>query len=179
MLGGGITVESRINEGSKFTAMIATGDLTGVKFIDPHPVVLKAHTSDSKESIRLACHILVVDDRRDIRFLSRRLLTTAGATVDECEDGQQAVDYIKERLSTNACPALILLDMQMPNLDGYATARQLRKLGYTGPIIALTADAMQGDMNLCREAGCNDYLAKPIDVQLLLQMVYKMTAANG
>ena len=71
-----------------------------------------------------------------------------------------------------------MVNMQMPNLDGYQTARQLRTLGYAGPIIALTADAMQGDMNLCREAGCNDYLAKPIDVQLLLQMVYKMTSVN-
>ncbi|HRA89177.1 MAG TPA: ATP-binding protein, partial [Planctomycetaceae bacterium] len=178
LLGGGITVESWINQGSKFTATIATGDLTGVPFIDPKPVILKATTNDSNESIRLTCHILVVDDRRDIRFLSRRLLTNAGATVDECEDGQQAVDYMKERHSSKAFPALILLDMQMPNLDGYQTAQQLRKLGYTGPIIALTADAMQGDMNLCREAGCNDYLAKPIDVQLLLEMVYQMTAAN-
>ncbi len=176
LLGGGITVESWINEGSKFTATIATDDLTGVPFIDPKPVILKATTSDSNASIRLTCHILVVDDRRDIRFLSRRLLTNAGATVDECEDGQQAVDYMKERHSSKAFPALILLDMQMPNLDGYQTAQQLRKLGYTGPIIALTADAMQGDMNQCREAGCNDYLSKPIDVQLLLQMVHKMTS---
>ena len=178
MLGGGVTVESRINEGSRFTATIATGDLTGVPFIAPQPVLLRASTSDAKEATRLTCHVLVVDDRRDIRFLSRRLLTKAGATVDECEDGQQAVDYMVDRLASNTCPALILLDMQMPILDGYATARQLRKLGYMGPIVALTADAMQGDMNQCREAGCNDYLSKPIDVQLLLQMVHKMTAGN-
>ena len=64
--------------------------------------------------------------------------------------------------------------MQMPNLDGYETARQLRKLGFTGPIIALTADAMQGDMNRCIECGCNDYLSKPIDAQRMLHMVAEM-----
>jgi len=118
--------------------------------------------------------MLVVDDRRDIRFLSKMLLTKAGATVDECEDGQLAVEHMTDCIDQPNCPDLVLLDMQMPNLDGYETARALRKLGYAGPIIALTADAMQGDMNECIEAGCNDYLSKPIDATLLVQKVEEL-----
>jgi two-component system, chemotaxis family, CheB/CheR fusion protein len=64
--------------------------------------------------------------------------------------------------------------MQMPNLDSYSTAARLRSLGYAGPIIALTADAMQGDTNKCLEAGCNDYLSKPIDKAALLHKVSEL-----
>ncbi len=74
--------------------------------------------------------------------------------MDETSDGQKTIDFIAECLQQDRCPDLILLDMQMPILDGYATAQQLRSLGYTGPIIALTADAMQGDRIRCIQSGC-------------------------
>lgn len=119
--------------------------------------------------------MLVVDDRREIRFLSKQILTRAGATVAECNDGMLAVEHIIACFVDGGRPDLILLDMQMPILDGYATAKQLRELGYDGPIIALTADAMQGDMNKCLEAKCNDYLSKPIDAERMLRLVSEMT----
>ncbi|TWU10891.1 CheR family methyltransferase [Allorhodopirellula heiligendammensis] len=176
MLGGEIQVSSTVGVGSTFFVRIATGDLVGVERTE-YPRTLPTHppedTADDSEPTRLNGLILVVDDRRDIRFLSKRLLTAAGAVVDECEDGQIAVNYFLKCRKTGKCPDLILLDMQMPNLDGYETARQIRKLGYAGPIIALTADAMQGDMNECLEAGCNDYLSKPIDAKKLLKMVQR------
>ena len=75
----------------------------------------------------------------------------------------------------NAVPNLILLDMQMRNLDGYQTARKLREFGDSGPIIALTADAMHGDMNGCIEAGCHGYLSKPFDAEMLVELVGKLT----
>lgn len=174
MLGGEIRVSSTVGVGSTFFVNIATGDLRNV-VQTPYPRPMESQcvteTEDDDETFQLSGLVLVVDDRRDIRFLSKRLLTAAGATVDECEDGQIAVNYFRKCLKHGKCPDLILLDMQMPNLDGYETARQIRKLGYTGPIIALTADAMQGDMNECLVAGCNDYLSKPIDAKKLLQMV--------
>ena len=123
----------------------------------------------------LGCRILVVDDRRDIRFLSRRILSSAGASVEEAEDGQFALDFIRDRLAVSNPPHLVLLDMQMPNLDGYETAARLRDIGFIGPIIALTADAMQGDMNRCLEAGCNEYLSKPIDARRLIRLVAELT----
>ncbi len=177
MLGGQLDVVSELGKGSTFTFTIATGDISEGNLIEPQPTLLTEASDDltPQSTPMLDCKVLVVDDRRDIRFLSKRILTTAGATVDEREDGQLAVDYIEQRLRRGDVPDLVLLDMQMPNLDGYQTARKLRKLGYVGPIIALTADAMQGDMNECLQAGCNDYLSKPIDTARLIQLVGELT----
>ncbi|QDV40478.1 Aerobic respiration control sensor protein ArcB [Stieleria neptunia] len=173
-LGGSITVNSTVGVGSTFTVSIDTGNIATSDLVD----YSNLETDDATETTtaegaitRLPWHVLVVDDRRDIRFLSKHILTQSGATVDECEDGLHAVNYITACMAGGDCPDLILLDMQMPNLDGYSTAAKLRTLGYTGPIIALTADAMQGDMNKCLEAGCNDYLSKPIDKALMLEKV--------
>lgn len=206
MLGGEVTVRSTLGVGSTFTLSISVGDTKKIELVQHAPDLLHrrsereylpfADTGDRNEDsggLALAnCHVLIVDDRRDIRFLSKMLLTKAGATVDECEDGQRAVDHMapliaerqhpaageSKQLSPTASPTfpdLILLDMQMPNLDGYETARVLRQLGYSGSIIALTADAMQGDMNDCIAAGCNDYLSKPIDAKRLIQVIKRLS----
>ncbi|MCM2369668.1 PAS domain-containing protein [Aporhodopirellula aestuarii] len=176
MLGGEISLVSTEGVGSTFTLTVDAGDQDDIELINYSSTsTLDAKHPSASASVVLRCHVLIVDDRRDIRFLSKRLLNKAGATVDECEDGQVAVDHMKAHLGKETCPDLILLDMQMPNLDGYQTAKILRMLGYKGPIIALTADAMQGDMNECLEAGCNDYLSKPIDSGRLIQMVADMT----
>jgi len=174
MLGGRIVFSSTEGVGSTFTASIATGKIDADALVDysigMRPAI-ETESPTTEVSLESNCHVLVVDDRRDIRFLSKRILTQAGATVDECEDGQLAVEHMEDCLGKSTCPDLILLDMQMPNLDGYQTARKLRQLGFNGPIIALTADAMQGDMNECLSAGCTDYLSKPIDKTLMLKKV--------
>ncbi len=182
LLGGDISVQSQLGKGSTFCATVRVGIIDFGSSNDRQrnrsTEAEEAHT----ESVRLNCSVLVVDDRRDIRFLSKTLLTKAGAEVDECDDGQMAVEYITDLLHPHttgkrgSLPDLILLDMQMPNLDGYQTARALRELNYIGPIIALTADAMQGDMNECLAAGCNDYLSKPIDAQRLVRLVSQLTS---
>lgn len=170
LLGGNISAKSEPNQGSTFTVTIATGDVTDLKLIQPIRVGEPNPVEQPGITVELACRILVVDDRRDIRFLSRRILTEAGATVVEAEDGEIALHRVIQALAGTPFD-LIILDMQMPKLDGYETAKQLRQLGFTGPIIALTADAMHGDMSRCLASGCNDYLSKPIDKIALLRMV--------
>jgi two-component system CheB/CheR fusion protein len=175
MLGGDIRVESQLDQGSTFELNICVGEIAGVSLVTPQFASTVSEPITLLQSIRLSCRVLVVDDRRDIRFLSHSMLTKAGATVEECEDGRLAVEFIRQRLGQPNLPDLVLLDMQMPNLDGYQTAEQLRGLGYTAPIIALTADAMQGDMGRCLECGCNDYLSKPIDAKRMLELVARLT----
>ncbi|EGF24396.1 PAS domain-containing hybrid sensor histidine kinase/response regulator [Rhodopirellula baltica] len=182
MLGGEIYVQSQLRQGSTFTATIQIGSVNNVEFMEFNSGVDVQPTASSDslattQPIKLACRVLVVDDRRDIRFLSKRILTNAGASVDEAEDGKLGLDFVREQLAKDKPPDLILLDMQMPNMDGYETAEKLRTAGYTGPIIALTADAMQGNMTRCLEAGCNNFLSKPIDAVRLVQLVWELTAA--
>ena len=175
MLGGDIVCDSELNRGSTFIATIGIGKITNVDLVTPKGSSPQSISQDlTSDNIRLEANILVVDDRRDIRFLSKHILGKAGARITEAEDGLLAVETVKRAISESKTFDLILLDMQMPNLDGYKTAAALRQLGYPGPIIALTADAMQGDMNKCIEAGCNDYLSKPIDAASMLQLVSKM-----
>ena len=178
MLGGEIICDSEINCGSTFIATIDIGKITNVDLVTPKGSTPQTINEDSTlKNIRLEANILVVDDRRDIRFLSKQILGKAGANITEAEDGLLAVETVEQIMANGETFDLILLDMQMPNLDGYDTAATLRRLGYGGPIIALTADAMQGDMNKCLEAGCNDYLSKPIDAASMLKLVSKLTSA--
>jgi CheY-like chemotaxis protein len=176
MLGGKIVVKSEKNRGSTFTLTIATGNVSDLQFIKPMLCIEPKVETPVPAAIQLNCRILVVDDRRDIRLLSRRFLTEVGASVTEAEDGQVAIQKVMQSSAEGKTFDLILLDMQMPKLDGYETAKQLRSLGFTGPIIALTADAMQGDMSRCIASGCNGYLSKPIDKTAMLKLVSEYVA---
>jgi two-component system, chemotaxis family, CheB/CheR fusion protein len=171
MLGGEIKVTSKVNQGSKFTLMIATGEVKDEELVLPIGYHEQEKDTESTANFQINAHVLIVDDRRDIRYLSKHIIVTAGGRVTEAEDGLMAIESVKQATESGKVFDLILLDMQMPNMDGYQTARKLRQLGYDGPIIALTADAMQGDMNKCLDAGCNDYLSKPIDKSRMLDMV--------
>ncbi|HIQ19650.1 MAG TPA: response regulator [Planctomycetes bacterium] len=133
---------------------------------------------------RLSCRVLVADDRPDIRRVVCELLQAAGAQVTAVENGQQAVEMAlatrrpRDGRADQCRPPfdLILMDMRMPVMDGYQATRSLRQQGYSGPIIALTAHAMAGERQQCLDAGCDDYLSKPIDVDQLLSLVARYTA---
>jgi two-component system CheB/CheR fusion protein len=177
MLDGSVTFESQPGSGSTFTCAISVGRIPELTLVDPKRPAEQptgygaAQHQTAPSEVQLNCRILVVDDRRDIRFLARHLLQAVGATVDEAEDGQQAIDRVAAMQADEPAFDLILLDMQMPGVDGYTAAAKLRSLGFTNPIIALTADAMHGDMKRCLNSGCNAYLSKPIDKETLLTTV--------
>jgi CheY-like chemotaxis protein len=125
----------------------------------------------------LQARILLAEDGLDNQRLISRLLTLAGATVEVVSDGVAAVQCALSAFENGAPYDLVLMDMQMPLLDGYGATRQLRAQRYQGAIIALTAHAMSGDRERCLEAGCDDYLTKPIDRAALVAMLQRFTPA--
>jgi PAS domain S-box-containing protein len=169
-LGGGITVESEVGRGTTFTCEFAVGSLEGVSLDHSPRTPAPSAPAVSKALPSLRNHrVLVVDDGDTNRKLIRLVLGRAGAEVEQAENGQQAV----ERALAESFD-VILMDMQMPVMDGYAATRKLRSRGLTIPIIALTANAMKGDDLKCLEAGCSGYLSKPIDQDLLLTTVSRV-----
>jgi len=112
--------------------------------------------------------VLVVDDVPDSQWIVKLQLSKKGMLVDTASDGHQALDKVLENHYD-----VILLDMQMPTIDGYTTAKLLRERGYNQPIIALTAHAMTGERARCINAGCNDYLSKPVEAKTLYAAIAK------
>jgi CheY-like chemotaxis protein len=121
--------------------------------------------------------VLLAEDGPDNQRLLSYMLIRAGATVQVVSDGSLAV----ELLGTEPAPHydLLLLDMQMPELDGYQTAAALRARGVAIPIIALTAHAMDGDRERCLEAGCDDYASKPISSSELIRVCVRWLDADA
>jgi len=177
-MGGSLTVGSKLGEGSCFTLRLPTGCLDGVASSLPVCDGLQAHTA-APEKAQLSAqpnalkgmHVLVVEDGETNRRLISLVLRRAGVEVEMANNGQEGLD------AALACEFdAILMDMQMPVMDGYTAAGRLRAANFTGPIIALTAHAMKGDEERCREAGCSDYLTKPIEAPRLLA---KLAAVRG
>jgi signal transduction histidine kinase/CheY-like chemotaxis protein/HPt (histidine-containing phosphotransfer) domain-containing protein len=167
-LGGELTVTSEVGRGSVFTATIETGDLTGVTITARPPaetvgdVAQPTSTKITLEGLR----ILLVDDGETNRKLIGLFLTRNGAQVEMVENGALAL-----HAALQSHFDVILMDMQMPVMDGYTATTRLRATGYRGPILALTAHAMKGDREKCEAAGCSGYLAKPVNMDELVRSV--------
>ena len=140
--------------------------------------------TDTTEAARvsLSGHVLVVDDGLDNRRLISYLLEKAGATVTLAEDGRKALKLmIESQQDTTDQPRfdLVLMDMQMPEMDGYTATRKSREAGYQGTIVALTANAMQGDRDKCLDAGCDNYTSKPIVRGTFLKLVARYLSGDA
>ena len=127
----------------------------------------------------LCGRILVVEDNATNRILVRLLLEAAGATVLEAADGEAALRMVTEAEAENEAFDAILMDIQMPGLDGYEVTRRLRAQGCRTPIVALTAHALSGHRERCLAAGCDGYCAKPIDRDELLGLLAAQIARRG
>jgi PAS domain S-box-containing protein len=175
LLNGSITVTSETGIGSTFTLKIDGGPSAGAEMLqDLSESTLKAQVTDEVQpNIMLSGRILLVEDGQDNQRLLRMQLRDAGAVVFSAEDGKIAVDMV----ATNPFD-LILMDMQMPVMDGYAATTELRRKGLKTPIIALTAYAMAEDRARCLASGCDDYLSKPVNEELLLKTVNQHLGQN-
>ncbi len=180
MLGGTIEVSSRLGEGTTFSVTIATGDVQQVVKVSqldlappkaPLPKPPKK-VRENAAALNLNCRVLLAEDGLDNQRLISFILNKSGVEVTIANNGQEAFDMAIES-ETNADQRfdVVLMDMQMPVLDGYHATRKLREHGYRLTIIALTAHAMSGDREKCLEFGCNEFATKPIDRKRLLSLV--------
>ncbi|MCY2960517.1 MAG: response regulator [Planctomycetota bacterium] len=159
VLGGELDVESASGAGSCFTLSLPCPAESG-------PAVSTAAGGAAKES--LSGRILLVEDTLSTQRLYELYLQRAGASVDVASNGAEGAERALAALGAGRAYDVVLMDMQMPVLDGYSATRQLRAAGYAGPIVAVTAHALAGDRDRCIEAGCDDYLAKPVDRERLV-----------
>jgi len=180
ILGGDVVlVSSQINVGSIFEVSIDTGDVQFTKdatdlFSLPIGNKLQSEDRSALNRKRLdGINLLVADDSPDNRVLISRILQLDGAKVDLAEDGLQAVDKAFASYFD-----VILMDIQMPNMDGYEATETLRKRGYTRPVIALTAHAMHDELERCLRAGCNQHISKPVDRNVLVKAILKLTESS-
>jgi PAS domain S-box-containing protein len=168
LLGGEITVTGEVGQGSVFSLAIPAGlDVVNQPSLDIHA----AHRNPRKaEAVPAAFsgNILVAEDVPTNQAFIKALLGKMGLKVTIAEDGNEAL----QKVLTDQFD-LIFMDMQMPRMDGYEAVKELRKRGITTPVVALTGNAMKGDYRKCIEAGCDDYLAKPIDRQEILSRLAK------
>ncbi|MEN0019476.1 MAG: CHASE domain-containing protein [Planctomycetota bacterium] len=176
LLGGGLDIESKLNVGSAFTATVATGSLADIPLLDvdftehsdSEPASPQQATALTSEKPLTGARIMLVEDGPDNQRLIKFQLEKAGADVSICENGDVCVkSYLS--LEPSDRPHAILMDMQMPVLDGYSATSKLRNLACTTPIIALTAHTMDGDEKRCLDAGCDAFLSKPIDRAALIR----------
>jgi PAS domain S-box-containing protein len=167
LLGGDLRASCVPARGCTFTLSIATGSLAGVRRIEPPKSEPRAALPASTP-VRPGGRVLLADDGRDNQRLIAAHLAKAGLATEFADDGRIAVDKALAAVASGRPFDLILMDMQMPEVDGYAAASELRARGYTGSIVALTARALAGDREQCLAAGCNDYATKPIEKDALL-----------
>jgi len=167
MLGGDLVVENHGETGARFTLHLASR-VHAARHAPPAPPAAKPVSADAIASF--SGHVLLVEDAPVALRLHEQILKSAGAEVGIAQNGRIARDKALEAESGGRPYDLILMDMQMPVMDGYEATRELRARGYRGPIVAVTAHANAGDRERCLEAGCDDYVAKPVDRAAFLQV---------
>jgi len=175
-LGGDITVESEPGVGSVFRVTLDAGSAVEVAWVTPEQVLAEVDATIVQEHTNWMfppAQILVVDDGPENREFVKVVLEDYGLTVDEAGTGRIGVE-----MATATDYDLILMDLQMPEMDGFTATRMLRDGGLKTPIIALTANAMKGFEQECLDAGFTEYLTKPIDIDRFISKLAQMLDAK-
>ena len=175
-LGGDLSATSEVGVGSTFMLTISAPKPSVDTPVDdmPEPQTTEQTLTRSLKTQLPAARILLVDDGEENRRLLRLVLSRAGLEVVSAENGQIAVD---KALASSF--DVILMDMQMPVMDGYTATSRLREAGLTIPIFALTASVMRGDEEKCLEAGCSGFIAKPVDLNALHATLAETLGGSG
>ncbi|WP_455200835.1 ATP-binding protein [Kaarinaea lacus] len=177
-LGGDVSVSSEKGKGTTFEFTIGVGDIddmhmaNGLEDMQVEAIEESVHIVPNTVS----GHVLVVEDSPDNQDLIAKYLIKAGATVEVVDNGLMAV----QKALTDSYD-LILMDVQMPIMDGLTATRKLRSEGYKQPIVNITANAMKEDRDKCIAAGADDYLTKPVDVNRFYKVLqtYLKPAKKG
>jgi PAS domain S-box-containing protein len=176
-LGGDISVQSAIGKGSVFTVTIDTGPIDDIQLLEPHQALAFNEETKSHSRTRWqfpSSRILVVDDGAENRELVTVVLEEMGLQVDGAENGKLGVEKALQEAFD-----VILMDIQMPVMDGYRATKELRREGLRTPIIALTAHAMKGFEQEIMTVGFSGYLTKPIDIDALMQTLADLLGARS
>ncbi|WP_028586012.1 ATP-binding protein [Desulfogranum mediterraneum] len=168
-LGGDISATSTPGTGSIFSIVLPLDATEAGVTLSPEQLaaVAQVQQDGEHEHWRFALGpVLVVDDAAENRELVRVLLEEAGVQVDEAENGQVALEMVQVKSYQ-----LILMDIQMPVMDGYTAASLMRQQGMEQPLVAMTANVMKGFEEECLAQGYSDYIAKPLDINLFMGLM--------
>lgn len=178
-LGHAIEIESEFGKGSTFSFSIDIGNTDDAKLLAPKEFVAQsaelavgtAHLQACADVELSGNRLLLAEDGPDNQRLISFVLKKAGADVTIVENGKLALDAALAADSEGRPFDVVIMDMQMPIMDGYTAATELRKAQYQHPVIALTAHTMVEDRQKCIDAGCDDYAKKPIDRKRLIELI--------
>ena len=173
LMGGAIVVHSKEGEGSIFIVTFAISE----KHIRSSVMMQFSGIVSSivSEKPLSGNSVLVVEDGKVNQIVITKMLMDAGATAKIAENGKEAIETIESFESFGREFDVVLMDMQMPVMDGYEATLRLRQKGYKNPIIAVTAHALVGDLEKTLQAGCSAYISKPVDRNKLIDTIRKLT----
>ncbi|MCP9838592.1 response regulator [Cyanobium sp. N.Huapi 1H5] len=177
--GGDIGVQSSLGQGTHFRVQLPVTLVAETPTDGPDVAMGQGGSSEPGSQARMGRPmILLAEDSRVNRMIYSRYLTAKGYQVHEAVNGQEAIDFLQDRV-----PSLLILDMSMPMVDGFAVLRMIRSSERPElaaiPIIVLTALAMKGDREKCLAAGASEYLAKPVKLQQLEQTIRTILETAG
>jgi signal transduction histidine kinase/AmiR/NasT family two-component response regulator len=175
LLEGSVSISSGEGRGSVFTLKIpANVDVKSQPLMNRYDTANELCTEkDTKQLVEFSGRVLVAEDSSPSQMLIRALLKRLGLDITIVADGNGAVQKCKSQSFD-----IIFMDMNMPNMNGYEATKTLRANDVRTPVIALTANAMKGDEEKCIKAGCDDYLAKPINQNKLVETIRKYLAVK-